>query len=592
MSAESEKYNTEESVKQLVGGVKHQRFNNLKAYLNTLKSYKTKLIQRPDESDVQFEIRQARTKQEYPEIHRALMRATKEPQVIDLILKLEKHPTVGDLPHDVDFRLMASKQKEIGNRLIGVSSTGTRNNQNQYIPKFKQEDVPSILELLNLQKSPQTTETATAQAPETLIQKQAQSAVGADPNTIVDAPPRRGRPLKNVSKKRAKDIKDEFIILGLKKRLQELEKIKPEDLTKEDIDDITELEAALSYRMYKKTEEINPEKGEEYLSRVKKLMTRLKDEDYVPPPKNKPRKEGEVVINPSDPMLGVFADKAMREQPAPTQIAPIQAQPTTEEQKEEHEVKLAPAQPQQAQQQAPQAPQSPKLPPKISNILGGSKQPAPAQPQAVVANASATNGSGDKSIGNVREIGLAPFDELAKRDEVIPPESQRQKSLAVFANMKWIAPGGNNNSVLADMSPFQKIDDIEYNLRYGKTFKINAKRQVQDYHKPAMLKRCASLFTQPEFIPNDKVIALMQPSTPIGFAESNDRQVRNVLVNEKEFDKMLPKYSDRPKKYNPLSASHGLESYYPNEMIMKPINDTLQNSSVIIHPDTNQLFYT
>ena len=30
MSAESEKYNTEESVKQLVGGVKHQRFNNLK----------------------------------------------------------------------------------------------------------------------------------------------------------------------------------------------------------------------------------------------------------------------------------------------------------------------------------------------------------------------------------------------------------------------------------------------------------------------------------------------------------------------------------------------------------------------------------
>jgi len=292
-------------------------------------------------------------------------------------------------------------------------------------------------------------------------------------------------------------------------------------------------------------------------------------------------------------MLGVFADKAMKDQPPPRQIAPIQAQPTAEEQKQEYDVKLAPAQPQQqAQQQMPQSPQSPKLPPKISNILGGAKQPAPAQPQAVVANASATNGSGDKSIGNVREIGLAPFDQLAKADEVIPPESQRQKSLAVFANMKWIPPGGNNNSVLANLSPFQKIDDIEYNLRYGKTFKINAKRQVQDYHKPAMLKRCASLFTQPEFIPNDKVIALMQPSTPIGFAESNDRQVRNVLVNEKEFDKMLPKYSDRPKKYNPLSASHGLESYYPNEMIMKPINDTLQNSSVIIHPDTNQLFYT
>jgi len=258
MSAESEKYNTAESVKELVGGVKHQRFNNLKAYLNTLKSYKTKLIQRPDESDVQFEIRQARTKQEYPEIHRALMRATKEPQVIDLILKLEKHPTVGDLPHDVDFRLMASKQKEIGNRLIGVSSTGTRNNQNQYIPKFKQEDVPSILELLNLQKSPQTTETATAQAPETAIQQQANSAIGADPNTIIDAPPRRGRPKKLLGKD-----KDDLIILGLKNKLHKLEKIKPEDMTKEDIDDMNELDAALSYRMYKKTENINPEKGEE-----------------------------------------------------------------------------------------------------------------------------------------------------------------------------------------------------------------------------------------------------------------------------------------------------------------------------------------
>jgi hypothetical protein len=589
MSAESEKYNTAESVKQLVGGVKHQTFNNLKAYLNTLKSYKTKLIQRPDESDVQFEIRQARTKQEYPQIHRALMRATKEPQVIDLILQLEKHPTVGDLPHDVDFRLMASKQKEIGNRLIGVSSTGTRNNQNQYIPKLKQEDVPSILALLNLQKSPQTTETATAQAPETLIQKQAQSAVGADPNTIVDAPPRRGRPLKNVSKKRAKDIKDEFIILGLKKRLQELEKIKPEDLTKEDIDDITELEAALSYRMYKKTEEINPEKGEEYLSRVKKLMTQLKDEDYVPPPKNKQRKEGEVVINPSDPMLGVFADKAMKDQPPPRQMATIQAQPTAEEQKEEHEVKLAPAQPQQQAQQ--QAPQSPKLPPKISNILGGAKQPAP----AVVANASATI-SGDKSIGDVRQIGLAPYTELAKADEVLPPKSEREKSLELFANFNWKGRGATNNSALADLSPFQRIDDIEYNLRYGKTFKLVAKIPVQRYYKPYMAKQCENLFTKPQYIPNDKVLAIMQPSTPIGFAISTQKN-RNVLINEEGFDNkdnmdFLPKYTDRPKKNNPFSGCHGLESYYPDEMIMPPVDDPLQNSSVVIHPDTSQLFYT
>jgi hypothetical protein len=589
MSAGSEKYNTAESVREMVGGVKHQRFNNLKAYLGALRSYKTKLIQRPDESDVQYETRQARTKQEFPQLHKALEKNLKEQQIIDLILQVERHAQVGDFPEDVDFRLMASKQKEIGDRLLGLSQKGKRNNPKQYIPKIKEEDVSSVLELLNLQKSRQMTETATKQAPETAIEQQAQSAVGADPNTIIDKPASREY---TIPKKQA--ISDPIVIKGFAQKLRKLEKLKTkgESVVKEELQMMREYKESLASKVLK-----NPknEKLREEFERVTKVIKSKEDEDYVPPPKNRPMKEGEVVINPSDPMLGVFADKAMREQPPPRQIAPIQAQPTAEEQKEEHEVKLAPAQPQQAQQQAPQSPQSPqspKLPPKISNILGGSKQPAPAQPQAVVANASATNGSGDKSIGNIREIGLAVFDELAKRDEVIPPESQRQKSLAVFANMKWIPPGGNNNSVLANMSPFQKIDDIEYNLRYGKTFKINAKRQVQDYHKPAMLKRCASLFTQPEFIPNDKVIALMQPSTPIGFAESNDRQVRNVLVNEKEFDKMLPKYSDRPKKYNPLSASHGLESYYPNEMIMKPINDTLQNSSVIIHPDTNQLFYT
>ena len=585
MSAGSEKYNTAESVRELVGGVKHQRFNNLKAYLGTLKRYKTKLIQRPDESDVQYETRQARTKQEFPELHKALQKNLKEQQIIDLILQVERHATVGDFPHDVDFRLMASKQKEIGNRLLGVSpGGGKRNNPKQFIPKMKEEDVSSVLGLLNLQKSPQAGST---QAPETAIEQQAQSAVGADPNTIIDKPVSREY---TITKKQA--ISDPIVIKGFAQKLRKLEKLKTkgESVVKEELQMMREYKESLASKVLK-----NPknEKLREEFERVTKVIKSKEDEDYVPPPKNKPRKEGEVVINPSDPMLGVFADKAMKDQPPPTQIASVQAEPSQEEQKQEYEVKLAPTQPQQqAQQQMPQSPQSPKLPPKISNILGGSKQPAPAQPQAVVANASATNGSGDKSIGNVREIGIGAFDQLAKADEVIPPESQRQKSLAVFANMKWIPKGGNNNSVLADLSPFQKLDDIEYNLRYGRTFKINAKRQVQDYHKPAMLKRCASLFTQPQFTPNTKIITVMQPSTPIGFAESNDNKTRNVLINEKEFDKLLPKYSDRPKKYNALSASHGLESYYPNEMIMPPGKDPLQNSSIVIHPDTGTSYFT
>jgi hypothetical protein len=88
----------------------------------------------------------------------------------------------------------------------------------------------------------------------------------------------------------------------------------------------------------------------------------------------------------------------------------------------------------------------------------------------------------------------------------------------------------------------------------------------------------------------------MQPSTPIGFAHSNDNKTRNVLINEKEFNKkenmdFLPKYTDRPKKSNPFSACNGLESYYPNEMIMPPSKDPLQNSSIVIHPDTNQSYF-
>jgi hypothetical protein len=555
-------YNTKEELLE-------QSTQDLGSYLSTLYVYKTKIFMKPGEKKTQFKKRKDALSAEKPKLFEKLDigSMTKE-EKIGAILELERLENVGELPSNVNYKVLLQNEKEIGKIIIG-EKVGDRKkalNNIENTPETKKGDV---LVLLGFPKE-QTTETA--QAPETLIQQQAQSAVGADPNTIIDKP-QRGRP-KKLSKTQVKEVADDLIILGYKNRLHELEKLKPEEVSEKDLEDMRQLEIILSYRMYKKTVDVkNPLKGEEYLSRIKNLVG---------------KKEGEVVINPTDPMLGVFADKSMKDQPPPRQIATVQAQPTAEEQKEEHEVKLAPAKPQQQAQQMPQSPQSPKIPPKISNILGGAKQPAP----AVVANASATNGSGDKSIGNVREIGLAPFDQLAKADEVIPPETQRQKSLAVFANMKWIPKGGNNNSVLADLSPFQKLDDIEYNLRYGRTFKINAKRQVQDYQKPAMLKRCASLFTQPQFTPNTKIITVMQPSTPIGFAESNDNKTRNVLINEKEFDKLLPKYSDRPKKYNALSASHGLESYYPNEMIMPPGKDPLQNSSIVIHPDTGTSYFT
>jgi hypothetical protein len=561
-------YNTKEELLE-------QSTQDLGSYLSTLYVYKTKIFMKPNEKTTDFKKRKDALKASKPKLFEKLDvgSMTKE-EKISAILELERHENVGELPSDVNYKVLLQNEKEIGKIIIGTKVGDKKKalNNIENTPETKKGDV---LVLLGFPKE-QTTETT--QAPETAIQQQAQSSVGADPTTIIDKP-QRGRP-KKLSKTQIKEVADDLIILGYKNRLHELEKIEPEKVTEKDLEDMRQLEIILSYRMYKKTVDVkNPLKGEEYLSRIKKLVG---------------KKEG-TMVNPTDPLIAVAqqSNDAMREQPPPRQIASVQAEPSQEEQKQEYEVKLAPAQPQQqAQQQAPQSPQSPKIPPKISNILGGAKQPAPAQPQAVVANASATNGSGDKSIGNVREIGIGAFDQLAKADEVIPPESQRQKSLAVFANMKWIPKGGNNNSVLADLSPFQKLDDIEYNLRYGRTFKINAKRQVQDYHKPAMLKRCASLFTQPQFTPNTKIITVMQPSTPIGFAESNDNKTRNVLINEKEFDKLLPKYSDRPKKYNALSASHGLESYYPNEMIMPPGKDPLQNSSIVIHPDTGTSYFT
>jgi len=560
-------YNTKEELLE-------QSTQDLGSYLSTLYVYKTKIFMKPNEKTTDFKKRKDALSASKPKLFEKLDigSMTKE-EKISAILELERLENVGELPSDVNYKVLLQNEKEIGKIIIGTKVGDKKKalNNIENTPETKKGDV---LVLLGFPKE-QTTETT--QAPETAIQQQAQSSVGADPNTIIDKP-LRGRPPKKLSKTQVKDVADDLIILGYKNRLHELEKIEPEKVTEKDLEDMRQLEIILSYRMYKNTVKVkNPLAGEEYLSRIKKLVG---------------KKEG-TMVNPTDPLIAVAqqSNDAMKDQPPPRQIATVQAQPTAEEQKEEHEVKMPPAQPQQQAQQAQQqAPQSPKLPPKISNILGGSKQPAPAQPQAVVANVPATI-SGDKSIGDLRQIGLAPYTELAKADEVLPPKTERQKSLERFANFNWKGRGATNNSALADLSPFQRIDDIEYNLRYGKTFKLVAKIPVQEYYKPNMAKRCENLFTKPQYVPNDKVMALMQPSTPIGFAASTDKN-RNVLVNEKEFDKLLPKYSDRPKKHNALSASHGLESYYPNDMIMPPIDDPLQNSSVVIHPDTNQLFYT
>jgi hypothetical protein len=547
-SVENQKYNTEESVKELVGGLPKQRFNNLKAYLNTVRAYKTKLIQRPDETDLEYEIRKKKTKEEFPELHLALEKNLKEPQIIDLILKLEKQAIVGDFPDDVDYRLMASKQKEIGNFLLGVSSVGVRNNPKQHTPKIEKENVFKIFEMLNLQQKEPV-----MKQPQTQTQTQTQTetqTIGADPNTIVDKP---------------KQMTDPVIVNILSKKVRELEKLKKSGKSiSEEIKMMTEYQESLKSKLMTspKNKKIIKE-----LDRVSKLIESEKGE-----------------VSEINPEL------------TSTQITPIKSQSM--------EVKMPPSkksaldllggdlpevkQPPQPQPQPQAQPQSPKKS-AFSILNPQNNQSAP------VVDVNLTNNPSDRNIGNVREIGLAPYDELAKADDVLVPKTERQKSLELFANFNWKGRGATNNSALADLSPFQKIQDYEDNLRYGKCFKIKAKIPIEDYYKPYMAKRCEKLFTEPQFTPNTKVLTLMQPSTPIGFAFSNEKN-RNVLINEKEFDKkenleFLPKYTDRPKKNNPFSACNGLESYYPNEMIMPPIKDPLQKSSIEVHPDSNTLYY-
>jgi hypothetical protein len=317
--------------------------------------------------------------------------------------------------------------------------------------------------------------------------------------------------------------------------------------------------------------------------------------------------------NPANnPALSQMASDALDSQPRERQIAPVNPKPELyegnegrvifqeqEEQKQEYDVKSAPVRrTPSVLEGSEQEPKSTVLPKSLSQLIGKIKTKVGENIQEVVSTSTdATQSQRDSKIGNVRDIGIAPYDALAKAENVIPSMSEREKSLQRFCNFKWIPKGGNNNSRLADLSPFQKIEDHEYDMRYGRTFKMKCKIPVQDYYKPYMYEQCKKYFTN-GFEPAFRNEGIMQPTTVIGFAESDTKtdMIRNVLINEKEFDnsknmEFLAKYSDRPKAGSPFTACNGLESYYPNKPIMPPIRDPLQKPSISIHPDTGKMFY-
>ena len=551
--------------------------NDLKSYLKTLKGYKSKLIKKDTESALEFEKRRQAIIGEHGDYYQASKSKTKK-EIIDEILLFEKKQPVGDF-ENYNYELLLKNEKTIGDYVWGKTARGDRITEFTHtIPADQLMVIKNLMEegiKVGLQKEQESAAAAASvevekpeeveeveeaseqeeepiqigkqeeEQPVVVQQPVVQQPVGADPNTIID-------PVVMTSK-----------VEGFEKKFEEFKKgkIKKE----EHITNLKEYMDILKPHLYKKE---HVAVSEEY-EKVGKELQELENDIQGMVVMGQRQTTGSMqVVNPEPEVKKITTRRV------PEEVL---------EQKQEYKTTSLPA--------------SSSAPKTAYDVLtsGSTKYKV----EEAVSFEDIPYGQNDKSIGDVRKIGIGVYDELAKKDDILPSLSQREKSLKRFADFKWITQGGNNNSVLADMSPFQKIDDMEYKLRYGQTFKIKAKIPFDIKKRPDLVKRCETKFMmKPDFVPVSKIMTVEQPSTPIGFAETAEAAslVRNVLINEKGFDnsknmEFIPKYEDRPKPSNPFSICTGLQSYYPNEMIKIPDNDPLQHPSIIIHPDSNQIMY-
>ena len=552
--------------------------NDLKSYLKTLKGYKSKLIKKDTESALEFEKRRQAIIGEHGDYYQP-SKSKKKKEIIDEILAFEKKQPVGDF-ENYNYELLLKNEKTIGDYVWGKTARGDRITEFTHtIPADQLMVIKNLMEegiKVGLQKEQESAAAAASvevEKPEEVeeveeaseeeekpiqIGKQeeehpvvqqpvVQQSVGADPNSIIDPVVMRGK------------------IEGYEKKFQEFKekKIKKE----EHITNLKEYMDILKPHLYKKENVAVSEEYEKYSKELQDLENDV---------------QGMVVMGQRQTTGSM---QAVNPVPETKKITTRRVPEEVLEQKQEQEYKST---------SLPTSSSSPKT---AYDVLtsGSTKHKV----EEVVSYEDIPYGQNDKSIGDVRQVGIGVYDELAKKDDVLPSLSQREKSLKRFADFKWITQGGNNNSALANMSPFQKIDDHEYNLRYGQTFKIKAKIPFDITKRPDLVKRCETKFMmKPDYVPVSKIMTVEQPSTPIGFSQTQEATslVRNVLINEKGFDnsknmEFIPKYEDRPKPSNPFSICTGLQSYYPNEMVEIPVNDPLQKPSIIIHPDTNQIMY-
>ena len=187
---------------------------------------------------------------------------------------------------------------------------------------------------------------------------------------------------------------------------------------------------------------------------------------------------------------------------------------------------------------------------------------------------------GDQNIGNVRAIGIAPMTAPAREAEVIPPPSERAKSLRRFANFRWVY--SNQNSDLGYDSPFQRIQDQEDKRRFGMCYLPTSKLPKPETQED--LNKVKSFNTYP-LVPSQNLSGIMQPAGELSFKSSTNPNARKITIDEKQFAN-TKLYNFEPtqvniKPNNPFSGMYGMQ---PLDQIKRNPDiqaNTLEFSSVM-----------
>jgi hypothetical protein len=168
----------------------------------------------------------------------------------------------------------------------------------------------------------------------------------------------------------------------------------------------------------------------------------------------------------------------------------------------------------------------------------------------------------------------------AREEEVIPPPSERAKSLRRFVNFRWVY--STQNSSLGYDSPFQKIEDQENRRKFNQCYLPTNKLQRPETQED--LDKAKSFNTYP-LVPQQSLVGMMQPASELSFKTSTNPNARKITIDEKQFaDTKL--YNFEPtqvniKPTNPFSSMYGMEAIDQIKRNPNNVKNTLEFSSVM-----------